>query len=182
MKKENFEDCEKLEKLEKEMPTHLQDLCNRSIKDMNTQQHIKIAKILIRYSTVFAKNSMDLGLYNGPIKHIIDTGDVQPIRQRLRRTPLKFENEEEKHLQQMLEKGIIQPSCSDWASAPVLVGKKDGSIRYCIDYRTLNKVTTKDAFPLPRIETCIGGLRGRVYMSCVGYGVRILATSRPPKR
>jgi hypothetical protein len=61
LKKENFEDCEKLEKLEKEMPTHLQDLFKRSIKDMHTQQHIKIAKILIKYSTVFAKNNMDLG-------------------------------------------------------------------------------------------------------------------------
>lgn len=164
LKIENFE---KFEKLEKEIPTHLQDLFNRSIKDMNTQQRIKIAELLIKYATVFAKNDMDLGLYNGPIKHKIDTGDAQPIRQRLRRTPLKFENEEEKHLQQMLEKGVIQPSCSDWASAPVLVRKKDGSIRYCIDYRALNKVTTKDAFPLPRMETCIDTLRGCVYMSCV---------------
>jgi len=65
----------------------------------------------------------------------------------------------------MLQKGVIQPSISEWASLPVLVRKKDGNLRYCIDYRALNKVTVKDAFPLPRIENCIDSLPGNQFMS-----------------
>lgn len=51
--------------------------------------------------------------------------------------------------------GVIQPSCSAWASPVVLVRKKDNTVRWCIDYRKLNDVTRKDAYPLPRIDTCL---------------------------
>ncbi|VDI01255.1 Hypothetical predicted protein [Mytilus galloprovincialis] len=108
---------------------------------------------------------MDLGLFKGEIKHRIHTGDATPVKHRLRRTPLKFEGEEQKHLQDMLDKGVIQPSISDWAACPVLVRKKDGSIRYCLDYRGLNSATTKDLFPIAKIETCLDTLRGSQYMS-----------------
>ena len=59
----------------------------------------------------------------------------------------------------LLGKKIIQPSSSEWAAAPVICMKKDGKIRYCMDYRKLNSFTHKDAFPLPRIESCIDQLR-----------------------
>ena len=65
----------------------------------------------------------------------------------------------------MLEKGIIEPSSSDWASSPVLVRKKDGSLRYCIDFRALNKVTVRDAFPLPNMSDCIESLKGSTFLS-----------------
>lgn len=60
----------------------------------------------------------------------------------------------------MLEAGVIQPSLSEWASAPVLVRKRDGSIRFCIDYRALNNITVKDAFLLPLVEDCVDTLSG----------------------
>ena len=69
-----------------------------------------------------------------------------------------FEKEEEKHSQKMLEKGIIQSSTSDWASPPVLIRKKDDKLRFCIDFRALNKVTIKDAFPIQNIQVCIDTL------------------------
>ena len=61
--------------------------------------------------------------------------------------------------------GVIQESCSDWASPPVLIRKKDGTIRWCIDYRRVNNVTVKDAFPLPSISQCLDQLSGMFYAS-----------------
>ena len=65
----------------------------------------------------------------------------------------------------MLEKGIIQPSSSPWASPIVLVPKKDGQLRFCIDYRKLNSVTKKDQYPLPRTEDILNTLGGMCYFS-----------------
>jgi hypothetical protein len=78
---------------------------------------------------------------------------------------LGFEHEEEKHLQEMLAAGVVQPSISPWAAAPVLVRKKDGGVRWCIDYRKLNAVTKKDAYPLPLISDCVDALSGNTFMS-----------------
>ncbi|VDI20549.1 Hypothetical predicted protein [Mytilus galloprovincialis] len=148
------------------IPKHIQDLYSRTIKGMTLSESKDIAELLIQFQDVFAKGDMDLGLFKGEIKkHRIHTGDATPVKHRLRRTPLKFEGEEQKHLQDMLDKGVIQPSISDWAACPVLVRKKDGSIRYCLDYRGLNKATTKDLFPIAKIETCLDTLRGSQYMS-----------------
>ena len=65
----------------------------------------------------------------------------------------------------MLKQNVIQESNSEWASSPVLVRTKDGSLRYCIDYRAVNKLTVKDAFPLPNIESCLDTLGENLYMS-----------------
>ena len=68
-------------------------------------------------------------------------------------------------LQKMLDAGVIQPSISEWASAPVLIRKRDGGVRWCIDYRALNTVTVKDVFPLPLIEECLYTLAGNIWYS-----------------
>ena len=120
---------------------------------------------MLDYQDIFAKNDLDIGVFNGNIKHKIDSGNAKPVKQRLRRTPLHFEKEEEEQLKQMLKQNVIQESNSEWASSPVLVRKKDGSLRYCIDYRAVNKLTVKDAFPLPNIESCLDTLGENLYMS-----------------
>ena len=83
----------------------------------------------------------------------------------MRGTPLGFEKEEEENLKLMLDIGVITESSSDWASAPVLVRKKDGTLRYCVDYRALNSKTVKDSFPLPSISQCLDQLCGNTYFS-----------------
>ena len=59
----------------------------------------------------------------------------------------------------MLEQGVIQPSASPWASPIVLIKKKDGKYRFCVDYRKLNNVTKKDAHPLPRLDDLLDALK-----------------------
>ena len=72
-----------------------------------------------------------------------------------------------RQLQGMQENGIIEPSKSPWASPVVLVRKRDGSHRFCVDYRNLNTVTAADNFPLPRIEDLLDDLGESRYFSTI---------------
>ena len=146
------------------MPEHLKDLFESSTKHLSSEQAVEFGKVLKEFSDVFSKDDFDIGCYKD-IQCRIDTQGAAPVKQNMRRTPLHFEREEEDHLDKMLKTGVIQPSSSDWASCPVLIRKKDGRVRWCIDYRKLNSVTRKDSFPLPRIEQCIDTLSGNVWFS-----------------
>ena len=143
---------------------HIADLFNKSCENLAPPEQEKLKSLLAAYEDVFARTEFDLGNFTA-ITHKIDTGSTQPIKQRIRRTPWNFVEEEEKHLSKMLEAGVIEPSTSEWASPPVLIRKRDGNIRWCVDYRALNKVTKKDVFPLPLIEECIDTLSGNVWFS-----------------
>jgi len=126
---------------------------------------------------------MDIGFFKG-VEHHIDTQNERPTAERMRRTPLGFQQEEKDHLQLMLDHGIISPSSSPWASAPVLVRKKDGRVRYCTDFRKLNDITIKDRFPLPLIEDCLSTLSGTKYfntldMTSAYWQIGIAPESRP---
>ncbi|KAD6119157.1 hypothetical protein E3N88_10428 [Mikania micrantha] len=70
-----------------------------------------------------------------------------------------------KQLQELLDKGFIRPSFSPWGAPVLFVKKKDGTLRMCIDYRDLNKVTIKNRYPLPRIDDLFDQLQGSSYFS-----------------
>lgn len=91
-------------------------------------------------------------------QHQIDTGSARPIKMHPRRVPLHLQQEVADHIKQMLDNDIIRPSCSPWAAPVVPVRKKDGSLRFCVDYRKLNEVTVKDAYPLLRIDDALDSL------------------------
>ena len=118
----------------------------------------KLYHLLAAYSNVFAVGKTDFGRTN-QIQLKIKTGAL-PIRQRSRRIPPAQREETTKILQDMLSKQIIQPSTSPWALPIVLVRKKDGTLRFCVDYRKLNSLTCKDAYPLPRINDALDTLAG----------------------
>ena len=95
----------------------------------------------------------------------INTGDAPPIRQPVRRLPLAKREEAERAVQEMREQDVIEPSASPWSSPIVLVNKKDGSTRFCVDYRKLNNITHKDSYPLPHIDDTIEALSGAKFFS-----------------
>ncbi|XP_033750574.1 uncharacterized protein LOC117334856 [Pecten maximus] len=146
-----------------EVPGHLQDLYRRSCTELDEKQHAELKQL-----------EFDIGNFR-VIEHAIDTGDARPIKQHFRRTPSCFVAEEEKHLEKMLRADVIKPSMSEWASSPVLVRKRDGSVRWCIDYRALNNVTKKDVFPLPLVEECIDTLSREHVVFKTGRHMGLLA-------
>ena len=147
------------------IPEHLTELFERSIKNLNDDEKHQLLQVLIKNQDAFAKSKDDLGSCS-VIKHYIDTCGAAPIRQPPRRVPKEFEAEEEKYLQDQLESGVVVPSSSAWASPIVLVRKKsDNTVRWCIDYRRLNEVTVKDAYPIPRIDMSIDCLGSAQYFT-----------------
>ena len=150
--------------IESRVPEHIRQMYNDSCKHLDQAQSDQFAQLLIDNQGVFAKDEFDLGNFSA-IEHTIDTGDSRPVRQRMRRTPVGFAEEEEAHLEKMLKAGVIQESTSDWASAPVLIRKRDGTVRWCIDYRGLNNVSAKDVFPLPLVDDCLDTLAGSEWFS-----------------
>ena len=123
-----------------------------------------LRELLCKHTSVFASSDSDLGRAHS-VTHDIRTTTEQPLWQPPRKSsPLKEETER-KLVKDMEAKGIIEPSVSRWASPTVLVQKKDGSVRFCVDYRRLNDLTIKDAFPLPRIDETLDSLGGAVWFS-----------------
>ena len=148
-----------------DLPEHLQDLYHQTAENIDSPAvRMQLAGVLLRRQASFARNRLDLGTFSA-IKHTIDTGCGAAVRERVRRTPRGFEEEEEKCLREQLESGVIRPSSSAWAAPTVLVRKADGSVRFCIDYRGLNSRTIKDAYPLPRIDMCFDCLGDMSYFS-----------------
>ena len=111
------------------------------------------------FQYLFALDDMELGKTD-KVKHKIELTDYTPFKERYRRIPPHLYEEVRKHLQDMLDIGAIRKSNSPWASAVVLVRKKDGSLRFCIDLRKLNERTVRDAQSLPRIEESLDCLNG----------------------
>jgi hypothetical protein len=107
------------------------------------------------------------------------------ISKRVYRMDAKDLIELNKQIEELLEKGFIRPSSSPWGAPILFVNKKDGSRRMCVDYRSLNKVTIKNKYPLPRIEDLFDQMRGATLFSKIdlrlGYHQLKIQTEDIPK-
>ena len=136
------------------------------LSHVSEAQRQKITELLEKNADLFAKNDSELGRTHLVTAHI-DTGDHPPIKQNPYRLPFLQRKLVEEHVDKMLKDGIIEPSQSPWASPIVIVDKKDGTKRFCVDYRALNKVTVKNSHPLPRIDDILASLDGAKYFTCL---------------
>lgn len=136
------------------------------------------------FTTVFRDDLPGLPPDRG-VAHVIDTGDAKPVN----RSPFKMSpaelDELQKQLKELLSLGLIRPSSSPWGAPVLFVRKKDGSMRMCIDYRALNKLTVRNSHPLPRIDECLDRLKGAKFFTSLdlksGYHQVRIASEDVPK-
>ena len=148
-----------------ELPLHLRDLVDQTSGDLDGDQRHRLAEVLLEYADIFPIPGEPLTGHTDAVEHDIHTGDRPPIRCAPRRMSPEKMKKEEACVTEMLTGGQIEASDSPWSSPVVLVTKKDGGTRFCVDYRQLNDATVKDAYPLPRIDDTLDMLAGKRWFS-----------------
>lgn len=132
--------------------------------EISEQQKDQLYALLTKYRDCFAMNMTELGKTNITQMDITLTDDKPVVY-----NPYRISHSEREHLNKiindLLTNGIIRESTSDYSSPVILVGKKNGEKRLCIDYRSLNRKTMKDKYPMPRIEDQLDRLGGNKYFT-----------------
>ena len=133
-------------------PAHLSPTQQQQLKDLFQE-----------FSDIISQGEDDLGC-TPLLQHAIEI-EGPPLRQPYRRQNPAVRREEMAQVQQMLSNGVIRPSNSPWALPVVMVKKKDGRLRFCVDFRQLNTATIKDAHPIPRIDDLLDALHWACWFS-----------------
>lgn len=157
---EVFDNIEKDQKMEEVF----QKLNIDEQKVLDTAQQEQLREMLRQHKDMFSTDDTDIGICNA-IKHRINLLDPTPFKQRHRKIPPSLIEDVRQHIEQLLAAGVIRPSKSPFTSNVVLVRKKNGKLRLCVDYRMLNERTIKDSYALPRMEEIFDCLHGAKYFS-----------------
>ena len=134
------------------------------LKEWPLELALKFERMLMEHHHIFSLDKNEIGCTNSA-EHIIELMDDEPFKERFRRIAPPLLEEVRENLQDMLDGGAIQPSKSPWCNAIVLVRKKDGTLRFCIDFRKLNARTKKDSYPHPRMQETMESMVGARFFS-----------------
>ena len=130
----------------------LEKLDLTGLKAWPKDQVERARSLLKEYHNIFSLEKCDVG-HTKVAKHkiVLKDPDTPPFKESFHQILPPQLDEVHAHIKMMLDAGVIWPSNSPWCNAVVLVRKKDGSLRFCIDFQKLNSLTVKDSHPLPRI-------------------------------
>ena len=124
----------------------------------------RVTQSLKAYADVFAQDDLDFG-HASKVRHHINLKDETPFKQKSRPIHPNDYEAVRKHLQTLLNAGVIRESESPYSSPIVVVRKKNGDVRLCVDYRKLNALTIRDAYALPNLEEAFSALAGSKWFS-----------------
>ena len=144
--------------------THAVDELDFSQSPASSEEIDGLKQMLRDFPQAFSVSDFDLG-HSNIVEHNIELTDQQPFRERYRPIPPSLYDEVRAHLETMKRSGVIRESYSPYASPIVLVRKKDGSLRFCVDFRKLNSKTIRDSYALPRIDETLQALNGSKWFS-----------------
>ena len=131
---------------------------------LTREQQAHLIDVIYDHTEVFSLFDRDLGFCN-VLKHSIPTTTDKPVYLPHRQIPVQLQSEVRKCLDNWLKQGIIHPSKSPYASQVVIVRKKTGEIRLCVNFRKLNAISIHDSFPLPRVEEALQAVQAAVWFS-----------------
>ena len=95
------------------MPEHLKQMYKDNISDLSANEKEKFKQVLIDYQDVFSRADFDLGCLSSGVEHKIQTHDEIPITEKIRRTPLQFQKQEQEYIEKLSKQGVIEPSVSE---------------------------------------------------------------------
>src|SRR5919108_1916024 len=130
----------------------------------DNQYRAQVYEIIKEFPDLVADDLSQLGRTN-LYQHTIDTGEARPIKLNPYRTSPRYMEFLKEEIANMLENRLIQKSFSPWSAPIVVVNKKNGKYRLCVDYRKLNAVTKPDAYPVPRIADMLDALGHSAFFS-----------------
>jgi hypothetical protein len=146
---------------------HVDCLIERLPASLTEDQRTRVAKLLRANADVFSRSDEDIGRTH-LISHTIQTGDHPPIKESLRRHPQAYVPLIDKFVDDLLRRDLIEPARgSGWAMNLAVAKRSNGQLRYCIDARRVNEISVKDAYALPRIDTCLESLGNSKYFCCL---------------
>jgi len=164
-KLEDIPDAE-IDKNEEFMSRDEKLLAKIDLNHLNEYEKEKFVELVKKHSHAFALNSSEMSSVPN-YKHRIDTKDNKPICKKPYRVPLSEIELQKSHIDEYLDANIIKLSESEWSSCCILVKKKDGTSRLCVDYRDLNAITTPDDYPMPNVTEILNQLGGNSYYTCL---------------
>ena len=129
--------------------------------DLDATEVHQLTSLLIKYQDCFRDKPGHTSL----TQHHIDTGSTRPIKLRPYRVSPQRQHIISEQIHQMLLDGIIEPASGPYAAPVTLQPKKDGSLRFCVDFRQLNSVTVRDVYPIPRIDDTLDQLQAARYFT-----------------
>ncbi|KAL0148221.1 hypothetical protein M9458_056453, partial [Cirrhinus mrigala] len=133
--------------------------------ELNAEEWAQLKNLLTEFADIFSSHSHDYGKTN-LFTHSINTGDAAPIKLCPYRTSSATQAVLQQEVSKLLDHNIIEESYSPWSALVVLVRKKDGTYRFCVDYRRLD-VTIKESHPLPQVDDTLDRLSGARVFSTI---------------
>lgn len=135
--------------------------------EVNEVEREQLRSLFKEFADCISFDDYDLGSYDHTVIDINTTTEQPPSKFRHARIPWKFQKEVEQHINKLLEAGRIRESTTPWVHPSVVVPKKNGSLRICLDLRSTNLVTVPDHFPLPRIDDLIAKVSGNRFFTSI---------------
>ena len=134
------------------------------LKQWPLELALKFEWMLMEHHNIFSLEQNEIGCTD-TAEHVIKLLDTKPFKERFQWIAPLLVEEIREHIQEMLDGGTMHPSQSPWCNAVVLVRKKDGGLRFCIDFHRLNSWTKKDVYPLPQIQETMESMVGTRFFS-----------------
>ena len=142
-------------------PSAFVDISN---SDLDPSEEKALLSLIDSYHDVFLAGEHDLGRTDF-VQHEILTEPCAPKHCHNYRQPQPLRVEAQRQVDMLLEQDVIEPSTSPWNSPVLMVPKKDGSFRFCVDFRKLNSITQCSEYPIPRVDDCVESLSGSMYFT-----------------